>query len=62
MITIAVHARWSGQPNRAAGVRDVLDYASSKTGVTFMRRLDIARFWLDHHTTFDSRSAARQEV
>jgi peptidoglycan/xylan/chitin deacetylase (PgdA/CDA1 family) len=62
MITIAVHARWSGQPNRAAGVRDVLDYASSKTGVTFMRRVDIARFWLDHHANFKPRFASGQEL
>src|SRR6266540_1254821 len=37
MITIAVHARWSGQPNRASGVREVIEYAVAKPGVRFMR-------------------------
>jgi len=49
MMTIGLHARWSGQANRAAAVRDILDYAQGKEGVVFMRRLDIARWWLDHH-------------
>jgi len=49
MITIAVHARWSGQPNRAAALRDVLEYACETPGITFMRRADIARFWIDSH-------------
>jgi peptidoglycan/xylan/chitin deacetylase (PgdA/CDA1 family) len=62
MITIAVHARWSGQPNRAAGLRDVLDYAMAKPGVCFMRRLDIARFWLDHHADFSPVTASGQKV
>lgn len=49
MLTIAVHARWSGQPNRAAGLRDVLEYAVGKRGVRFMRRADIARFWIERY-------------
>jgi peptidoglycan/xylan/chitin deacetylase (PgdA/CDA1 family) len=57
MITIAVHARWTGQPNRAAALRDVLAYALAKPGVRFMRRVDIARFWLDHHAEFRSGAA-----
>ncbi len=46
MLTIAVHARWTGQPNRASGLRDVLDYCASRPAIKFMRREDIARFWL----------------
>ncbi|MEA2782464.1 MAG: hypothetical protein QOK29_4008 [Rhodospirillaceae bacterium] len=53
MLTIAVHARWTGQPNRAAGLRDVIEYALAKDGVCFMRRVDIARYWLEHHESFD---------
>jgi hypothetical protein len=52
LVTIAVHARWTGQPNRAAALRDVLAYASGKQGVCFMRRVDVARFWLEHHSGF----------
>jgi peptidoglycan/xylan/chitin deacetylase (PgdA/CDA1 family) len=62
MTTIAVHARWSGQPNRAAAVRDVLEYVRAKPGVRLMRRLDIARFWLDHHAQFSPVLGSRQKV
>jgi hypothetical protein len=62
MITIAVHARWSGQPNRAMGLRSVLDYALAKPGVHFMRRLDIARYWLDHHADFASATVSEPKV
>jgi peptidoglycan/xylan/chitin deacetylase (PgdA/CDA1 family) len=62
MITIAVHARWSGQPNRAMGLRSVLDYALAKPGVHFMRRLDIARYWLDHHTDFGSAKVSDPKI
>lgn len=49
MMTIAVHARWTGQPNRASGLRDVLAHVRDRGDVAFMRRSDIAQFWLDHH-------------
>jgi peptidoglycan/xylan/chitin deacetylase (PgdA/CDA1 family) len=54
MTTIAVHARWSGQPNRAAGLRDMIEHALARKEVRFMHRLDIARFWLENHKTFVS--------
>jgi peptidoglycan/xylan/chitin deacetylase (PgdA/CDA1 family) len=49
MMTVAVHARWSGQPARAAAVRELVEHALSRDGVRFMRRLDIARFWIETH-------------
>jgi peptidoglycan/xylan/chitin deacetylase (PgdA/CDA1 family) len=52
MVTIAVHARWTGQANRAAGLRDVLAHATQRREACFMRREDIARFWLEHHREF----------
>jgi peptidoglycan/xylan/chitin deacetylase (PgdA/CDA1 family) len=52
--TIAVHARWTGQPNRAAALRDILAYACGKAGVCFMRRVDIAQFWLKHFRDFEA--------
>jgi peptidoglycan/xylan/chitin deacetylase (PgdA/CDA1 family) len=45
MMTVGVHARWSGQPGRAAGLRDFIEYARSQPGVAFMHRIDIAQFW-----------------
>lgn len=49
MMTVAVHARWSGQAARAAVMREFLAHALAKPGVTFMRRLDIARWWLQQY-------------
>jgi peptidoglycan/xylan/chitin deacetylase (PgdA/CDA1 family) len=49
MMTVAVHARWSGQATRAAVVREFLEYALERPGVRFMRREDIARWWLDRY-------------
>jgi peptidoglycan/xylan/chitin deacetylase (PgdA/CDA1 family) len=46
LMTVAVHARWSGQAARAAAVRRFLEHALGTPGVSFMRREDIARWWL----------------
>src|SRR5579859_2936592 len=45
MMSIGVHSRWSGQPGRASGLRDFIEYALSQPGAAFMRRIDIAEFW-----------------
>lgn len=45
MMSIGVHSRWSGQPARASGLRDFIEYALSQPDVAFMRRIDIAEFW-----------------
>lgn len=47
LMTVAVHARWSGQAARAAAVRAFLEHALAVSGVSFMRRVDVARWWLD---------------
>jgi peptidoglycan/xylan/chitin deacetylase (PgdA/CDA1 family) len=49
MMTVAVHARWSGQAARAAAIRLFIDHAQKQPGVRFMRREDIARWWLDKY-------------
>jgi uncharacterized protein YggE len=49
MLTFAVHARWSGQAARAAAVRRFIEHAQTHAGVRFMRRADIARWWLDRY-------------
>ena len=38
MMTVAVHARWSGQAARAAAMRMFLEHATQQPGVAFMRR------------------------
>jgi peptidoglycan/xylan/chitin deacetylase (PgdA/CDA1 family) len=47
MMTVAVHARWSGQAARAAVMRKFIEHAQATPGVRFMRSGDIARWWLD---------------
>jgi peptidoglycan/xylan/chitin deacetylase (PgdA/CDA1 family) len=47
-MTVAVHARWSGQAARAAAIRAFLERALAQPGVRFMRRVDVARWWLDN--------------
>ena len=52
MMSIGLHPRLVGQAGRTAALREFLDYALNKGGVWFARRLDIARWWWDHHTEF----------
>ena len=49
MMTVAVHARWSGQPARAAALRLFLEHALAKDGVRFLGRAGIARWWLERY-------------
>ena len=49
MMTVAVHARWSGQAARAAALRMFIEHAQAQPGVRFMRRSEIARWWLDSY-------------
>ncbi|MBZ9856424.1 polysaccharide deacetylase family protein [Mesorhizobium sp. CA13] len=55
MLNICVHARWMGQPNRAAGLRAVIEHIQKTPGVIFMRRADIARYWIDNQDSFTRR-------
>jgi len=48
MMTVGLHERWSGQASRASAVRDFLEWALERPGVRFMRRADIARWWVGH--------------
>jgi peptidoglycan/xylan/chitin deacetylase (PgdA/CDA1 family) len=49
MMTVGLHSRWSGQANRAQAVRDFVEYVLGRDGVSFMRRVDIAQYWLEHY-------------
>ncbi len=49
MMSVGLHCRLAGRPGRAAALARFLDYAQSKPGVWFARRLDIARHWHAHH-------------
>ena len=47
MMTVGVHSRWTGQPNRATALKRFVEYVLASDGVCFMRRYEIARFWIE---------------
>ena len=49
MMTVGLHLRLSGRPPRAAQVDRFIRYARGFPGVWFARRVDIARWWLEHY-------------
>ena len=49
MMSVGLHMRVSGRPGRANAVEDFLRYAKSFPDVWFARRIDIARWWLEHY-------------
>ena len=59
MMTVGLHERWSGQAGRATAIRDFIEYVQSRPDVRFMRRLDIATWWLDHHAEWGSANPER---
>jgi peptidoglycan/xylan/chitin deacetylase (PgdA/CDA1 family) len=54
MMTVSLHARIIGQAGRAAALRAFLEHARELRGVWFARRVDIARWWIEHHTEFEA--------
>jgi peptidoglycan/xylan/chitin deacetylase (PgdA/CDA1 family) len=54
MMSIGLHPRWAGQAGRSSGLRELIEYGLEKGDVWFARRIDIARWWLDHHEEFES--------
>lgn len=53
MMSIGLHARWSGQAARASALRQVLDHAQARGDVWLARRDSIARAWIDQHPAPD---------
>jgi peptidoglycan/xylan/chitin deacetylase (PgdA/CDA1 family) len=48
MMNVGLHVRISGRPGRTVAVDRFLKYARSKPKVWVARRIDIARWWLEH--------------
>jgi allantoinase len=48
MMSIGLHCRIAGTPARSRALVNFLDYARSRPDVWFARRVDVARYWLDH--------------
>jgi allantoinase len=51
MMSIGLHARTMGQAARAAALKEFIEYAKAIPGVKFMRRSDIASWWLNENAT-----------
>ena len=49
MMTVGLHCRIAGRPSRSRAVERFFEYARSHPKVWFARRVDIARWWLDHY-------------
>lgn len=54
MMTIGLHPRIVGHAARTSALERVIDYAGEKGDIWFARRLDIANWWLEHHTEFET--------
>lgn len=52
MMSIGLHPRWAGQAARTSGLREFIEYALDQGDVWFARRIDIARWWLEHQEEF----------
>jgi allantoinase len=48
MMSIGLHCRIGGTAARSRALVNFLDYARSRSGIWFARRVDIARYWLKH--------------
>jgi allantoinase len=48
MMSVGLHLRISGRPSRARQIERFIEHARRVPGVWFARRLDIARWWLEH--------------
>lgn len=53
MLSIGLHPKWIGHAGRASALKQFIEYALEKGDVWFARRVDIARWWLEHHEEFE---------
>jgi len=52
MMSIGLHPRLIGQASRLDSLREFIDHVEKKGGGWFARRIDIARWWHEHHASF----------
>ena len=52
MMSIGLHPRLIGQATRISARREFIEYAMRKEKVWFCRRIDIAKWWNEHHHEF----------
>ncbi len=49
MMSVGIHMRLAGRPGRAEALERFIRYAQGHPDVWFARRIDIARWWLQHY-------------
>ena len=49
MMSIGLHPRFSGHPSRADALARFIDYAQNTGDAVFMRRIDIARAFMEQY-------------
>ena len=49
MMSIGLHARFSGHPSRADALARFIDYAQKTGDAVFMRRIDVARTFMEQY-------------
>ena len=52
MMSVGLHPRLIGQASRIHALREFLEYVEAKGGAWITRRIDIARWWHEHHASF----------
>jgi peptidoglycan/xylan/chitin deacetylase (PgdA/CDA1 family) len=52
MMSVGLHPRLIGQASRIHALREFIDYVQKKGGAWIARRIDIARWWHEHHASF----------
>lgn len=52
MMSVGLHPRWVGQAGRTSALREFIEFILGIPDVKFMRRIDIAEWWLAHHGAF----------
>jgi allantoinase len=52
MMSIGLHPRIIGWAARMSALKEFIEYANAKGDVWFARRIDIARYWNEHHEEF----------
>ena len=56
MMSVGLHCRIAGRPAQSRAVEKFLQYARGFPDVWFARRIDIARWWLEHHGDWEAAS------
>ena len=55
MMSVGLHPRIVGQAGRTSALREFIEHAQELGHVWFARRIDIARWWIEHHKEFMDR-------